>query len=307
MTREALLTALLTAAVAAAAEPAPAAADPKTADPKAADAKPMELKLDAPAEPKTDAPEDAPVEEPKPEEPKEIDESIAKWRNPLDALAESNIGLASRAVLFDWRRSTVGFGFVGSALLELNNFSSWRAGGFVRIPVGNLQVEFAVTRAVTNGSQSTALLSLTPYRQSARPTRMEFDLNASYALFEGVGTPRLSLIPAAELVLQLNLGFRYLYYYNALGTANFGQVLEAVFSPRLTQRELDYLEKERLPGMQLDPGRYNLLLGFQLDLYFRTGVFLAPRVMVALPLLSGASGSSLGWWWELSMMAGWQI
>ncbi len=301
MTREGLLAALLASALAAAAEPAPAPA------PAPADAKPMQLELAAPAEPITDAAPDTPIEEPKVEEPKEIDESIAKWRTPLDALAESTIGTASRAVLYDWRRSTFGFGVTGGALLELNNFSSWRAGGFVRIPVGNLQVEFAVNRAVTSGSVSTDLLALTPYRQSARPTRMEFDLNASYALLEGVGTPRLALIPPVELVFSLTLGFRYLYYYNALGTANFGQVFEAIFAPRLTQREIDYLEKERLPGMQVDPGRYNLLVGFQLDLFFRTGIFLTPRVMVALPLLSGATGSSLGWWWELSMMGGWQI
>lgn len=303
MIREVFLTAILAASLAVGAEPAPATPEV----PPAADGKPMQLELAKPAESATDAPDDTPVEEPKSEEPKEIDESIAKWRSPVDTLAESQIGLASRAVLFDWRRSTFGFGFVGSALLELNNFSSWRAGGFIRIPVGGLYVEFAATRAVTSGSQSTALLSLTPYRQPARPTRVEFDVNAGYALFEGVGTPRLALIPPAELVLSLNLGFRYLYYYNALGTANFGQVFEAIFAPRLTQREIDYLEKERLPGMQVDPGRYNLLLGFQLDLFFRTGVFLAPKVMVALPLLSGATGSSLGWWWELSMQVGWQL
>lgn len=257
--------------------------------------------------PATEATPDAPVAEPVPELPKEEDTSIAKWRTPLDTLAESTVGVASRAVLFDWRRSTVGFGIVGSALLELNNFTSARVGGFVRVPVGNLSVELAVTRAITWGSDSTAKLSLTPYRQAARPTRIEFDVNASYALLEGVGTPRLSLIPPAELVFQLTLGFRYLYYYNALGTANFGQAFEAIFAPRLQQRELDYLEKERLPGMQVDPARYNLMVGFQLDLYFRTGVFLAPRVMVALPLLAGITGSSLGWWWDLSMQLGWQI
>lgn len=256
--------------------------------------------------PITDAPPDTAVEEPKPEPPKELDTSIEKFKSPLDALAESTVGLASRAVVFDWRKSTVGFGIVGSQLLELNNFTSARVGGFVRIPVGNLQVEFAVTRAITWGSASTATLALTPYRQAARPTRMEFDINATYALLEGVSTPRLALIPSAELVFELNVGFRYLYYYNALGTANFGQVFEAIFSPRLTQREVDYLEKERLPGMMVDLGRYNILVGFQLDLYFRTGIFLAPRVMVAIPLLSGATGSNLGWWWELSGMLGWQ-
>ena len=39
-------------------------------------------------------------------------------------MMERMIGVASRAVRVDWRRKRVGFGVVGSRLLELNNFSS---------------------------------------------------------------------------------------------------------------------------------------------------------------------------------------
>ncbi len=236
--------------------------------------------------------------------PKQEDTSIERYRTPFQVLSESTIGLASRAVLFDWRKSTVAAGLTTGALLELNNFYSTRLGGFVRMPVGNLTAELAVTRVFTWGSDSSEKLSLTPYRQSGRPSRIELEVNLAYALLEGVGTPRLGLLPSAELVFSIDVGFRYLYYPGALGKANAGQVVEAIFAAKISERELDYLERERLPGMQIDAGRYGLLAGFALDLYFRTGIFLEPKVMLAIPVLSGLSGSRLGWWWELSMALG---
>lgn len=239
--------------------------------------------------------------------PKEEDTTLDGYRTPFEALSESTIGVASRAVLFDWRKTTVGVGLVTSGLLELNNFFSTRVGGFARIPSGNLTAELAVTWVHTWGSESSRLLSLTPYRQAGRPNRVEFDINLAYALLEGVGTPRLGLLPTAELVFTVNVGFRYLYYPGALGTANAGQVVEAIFAPRISEREIEYLERHRLPGMKIDTGRYGLMAGFALDLYFRTGIFLEPKVMLGLPLLATMTGSSLGWWWELSMSIGWAL
>ncbi len=237
----------------------------------------------------------------------EIDTTLEGFRTPLEVLSESTIGIASRAVLFDWRKKTLGFGVVASQLLELNNFYSTRVGAFVRVPTGNLTFEFAVTRVFTWGSDSSDKLSLTPYRQAGRPSRFEFDVNVAYALLEGVGTPRLRFLPNVELVFSVNVGLRYLFYPGALGKANAGQVVEAILAPRISERELEYLDRERVPGMQIDKGRYGLLAGFALDLYFRTGIFIEPRVMVGVPLLSGITGSSLGWWWELSTSIGWQL
>lgn len=252
------------------------------------------------------APEPTPLV-PVPAAPPPEDTTIDRYRTPFEALSESTVGVASRAVLFDWRKSTAGVGVTASQLLEMNNFYSTRVGAFVRVPVGNLTAEFAATWVFTSGSDSTEKLALTPYRQAGRPRRVEFDINVGYALIEGVGTPRLSFLPAAELVFSINLGFRYCYYPNALSKANFGQAFEAIFAPKLQQRELDYLERERLPGMAIDTGRYSLLAGFSTDLYFRTGIFLEPRVMIALPLFSGLGGTGLTWWWELSMSIGWAL
>ncbi len=250
--------------------------------------------------------EDAPAAKPAdPELLKQAeDKTIEKYRSPFEALTESTIGLASRSVLFDWRKSTVMLGGTASQLLELNNFYSTRVGGFVRIPFGNLTAELAVTWVFTQGSDSSRKLSLTPYRQAGRPPRLEFDINFAYALFEGVGTPRLGLLPTAELMFSVNAGIRYLYYPNALGSSNAGEVTGAIFNPSITPKEIIYLERERLPGMQIDKGRYGILAGFSMQLYFRTGIFFEPRVMVAIPVFSGAVGSNLGWWWELSASLG---
>lgn len=292
MIRSLLLAALLALPALAGEREPPPPEVPKTGEPAAEEPAPVEP--EAPKAP--EAPATTPDET-----------TLEGFRSPFEALSERMIGVTSRAVLFDWRKRTVGLGLTAGSVLELNNFYSARVGGFVRLPLGNLIAELAVTRVITSSSDSAEKLALTPYRQSGRPNRVEFDINLAYALFEGVGTPRLSFFPTVELVFTLNVGFRYLYYPGALGTANAGQVIEALFAPRLQDREVEYLERDRLPGMQIDRGRYNLLAGFELDLYFRTGIFLSPRVMVNLPILSGLQGSSLGWWWELNLSLGWAL
>jgi len=113
--------------------------------------------------------------------------------------------------------------------------------------------------------------------------------------------------PATELVFSVDAGFRYLYYPGSLHGAGFREIAKALFSPGLTDRELENLEADRLPGMELDGGRYNLLAGLSVDLYFRSGGFVSPRAMIAVPLLSSLTGSGLGWWWELSLGLGWMF
>ena len=237
----------------------------------------------------------------------EEDHTLERWRTPFDALNDRKIGEASRAVRFDWRKATVGFGIVGSSLAEFNNFGSASFGGFVRTAVGSLIVELAVTWVFSWSDDSARKLALTPYRQFGRPARLEIGINAAFPLAEGVATPRTSFFPATELVFSLNAGLRYLYYPNALGTSNAGQVAGAIFAPKLTQREFDYLENVRQPAMQVDGARYSLLAGFSLDVYFQTGGFLEPRVLVALPVFSGLNGGGLGLWWELSLSLGWAL
>jgi hypothetical protein len=232
------------------------------------------------------------------------DTSLDRYRTPFEVLTERTIGAASRAVRFDWRRSNVQIALMGSQLLELNNFSSGRLGLLLRKPFGDLMAELGVAWVFTGGSPSTDTLALTPYRQVGRPSRLEIDLNAAYPLAEGVATARAGFFPATELVFSINAGLRYRYFPGELSGQGFGDVAKAVLSPRLSSQELENLEGSRLPGMRIDPSRYDLLLGFSLDLYFGSGGFLTPRVMVA-PSFTGASETKLGWWWELTLGAGW--
>jgi hypothetical protein len=231
--------------------------------------------------------------------------ALEPYRIPIDTIMERTVGSASRAVRFDWRKKTVAVAVATSSLLELNNFSSAKVGLTARVPMGDFIGEVGLSGVRTWGSLSTESLALTPYRQVARPSRIQLELNLGYPLAEGVATARLGFFPATELVLSAVAGIRYFYYPGSLDGFSFQSGAQAVFLPRLSQGELDNLEGARLPAMEIDGARYVALAGLSLDVYFVPGAFFTPRVMIAPPLFS--AGSELGWWWELTFSAGWMF
>lgn len=233
-----------------------------------------------------------------------VDTTLERYKSPIEALTEHPVGETSRAVRFDWRRSRIGFGVIGGSVIELNNFSSARIGGYVRKAFGNIMIDAAVSYVDTWGSLATDQLSRTPYRQFARPRRAEFEVNFGYAIAEGVVTSRPGMLPAAQLVLTANAGVRYVFYPGGVKGLPFFESLGAVFSPRISDAEVLNLESSRLPGMQIDRARYAVLAGLTLDVYFKPGFVLTPRVMMALPVFSAIQGAQLGAWWELSIAAG---
>ncbi|MGQ0505948.1 MAG: hypothetical protein ACT4TC_11600 [Myxococcaceae bacterium] len=235
------------------------------------------------------------------------DQTLEHYRTPFEILTERSIGEASRAVRFDWRKSKGGIGLIGSQFLELNNFNSGRIGLFTRTAFGHFMGELSVNGAFTGGTDSSRQLSLTPYRQYGRPSRLEIGANLAYPLVEGVGTARLGFIPATEWVFSVNGSLRYLFYPGSFKGMSFGEVAKGLLAPKLGDQELENIERLRTPGMRVDPARYALLTGFSLDVYFQNGAFLSPRVMAGLPLFSAINGGGLGLWWELSLGLGWAL
>ncbi|HEX5751631.1 MAG TPA: hypothetical protein VFZ09_35745 [Archangium sp.] len=255
--------------------------------------------------PEAQAPETS--SETPPAGPEKADDTLEGFRAPLDTLTERMIGAASKSVRFDWRKSTLGLGLIGSELLERNNFGSTRFGLMARRPFGKFMGEVALSRAFTWGTDSTDKLALTPYRQYGRPSRIELDVNVGYPLAEGVVTALPGFFPATELVFSANAGLRYLFYPGAMGGMKFQDVATSLLAPRLTDHELGQLEASRPGGMQIDPARYGLLTGLSVDVYFGSGGFLSPRAMMAVPLLGFVTGTGLGFWWELSLAVGWTL
>lgn len=263
-----------------------------------------------PAATATATPTAAPIATPvAPVVAEQANDSIESHKAPVDVLTERMIGVASRAVRFDWRRKSYGFGATGGQLLELNNFRSRRIGASVHRPFGSVMGDMALNWVETQSSPSSRKLALTPYRQIGRPSRLELDVNAGYPLAEGVATSRPGVIPATELVFSAQGGLRYLHYPGAIHGADardvyaVRDVVSSILSPSLTAGELEYLEDKRPGGMQVDRARYNLLAGLGGDVYLHSGGYVSPRAMIALPV----TGSGLGWWWELSLDAGWMF
>lgn len=237
-----------------------------------------------------------------------IDEStLQSHRSPFEALSERMVGVASRAVRYDWRKANVEFAVTGSQLLELNNFNSARIGGAVRVAVSSLMVEFSVSYVHAWGSDASEKLSLTPYRQAGRPRRVEADLVLGYALAEGVTTAKFGFLPPTQLVFLVNAGLRYRYYPHELDKIPTGEAIGTFFAPKLSDKEVNNLEYARLPGMQIDRSRYDLLVGFSLAVYFQNGAFISPRLMFSPPVFSALTGSSLVVWWDLGLSLGWSF
>jgi hypothetical protein len=212
---------------------------------------------------------------------------------PLAELAERTIGTASQPVEFNWRRTTAQGAVTGSQLFELNNVTSLRVGGLARFPTGGMIVEVGASYVRTWDTPASQLLALTPYRQPGRPDRMDIDVNVAVPLAEGVVTAAPRFIPSLQLVLNGYVGFRYALYPDGFAGMKAGDVLLAVLSPSLTQAEIDTLDDRRLDAMQVDSGRYGLMIGLGNDLYFKQGFFVSPRFLVAIPVLAPISQTNL--------------
>lgn len=241
--------------------------------------------------------QDAPEEETTPD-------PLSRYRTPFDVLVERAIGTASQPVEFNWRRTRVHVGGVGSQYFELNNFNSLRSGGVVRFPTQGLIVELGVGYVWVWDTPSSELLALTPYRQPGRPRRIEIDASVGYPIAEGVVTTVPRWFPAAQMVFNAYGGLRYALYPTSFTGLRAREIGAALVNPAISQEQIDNLEDKRLDAMQIDPARYHTLIGFGNDIYLKQGLFISPRVMMAIPLVSAAAGSQLYFWADLSLTVG---
>lgn len=234
----------------------------------------------------------------------EADDPLSRHRTPFAELAERTIGTASQPVEFNWRRTTVHAAATGGQLYELNNFNSLRVGAMARFPSGGMIAELGLGYVRTWDTPSSDMLALTPYRQPGRPDRMEIDINVGIPLAEGVVTVAPRIFPSLELVLNGYVGFRYLLYPDAFAGMKAGTVFSSIFAPSLTPDEIANLDDRRLDAMQVDPGRYGLMIGIGNDLYFKQGIFLSPRAMFSLPILAPVTKTELLLCGEFSLAIG---
>lgn len=250
------------------------------------------------------AQEEEPAPSSEEEAPEHEEDVLSPYRTRFDVLAERAIGTTSRPVEFNWRRTNAHVGLTGSYLVELNNFNSMRIGALGRFPTGGSIFEIGATYVGSWDSTSSRQLALTPYRQPGHPDHIEVDAALALPLAEGVVTAFPRFFPAVEMVFNLYGGLRYIVYPTGWGGMKPGEVAGAILNPTLTAIELENLEERRLDAMEIDPGRYGLLAGLGNDLYFKSGFFVSPRFMLAVPLLAPASQTELVLWADLSLAVG---
>lgn len=232
------------------------------------------------------------------------EDPLSPYRTPFGVLVERSIGSTSKPIEYNWRRTKFHVAPTGDFLFELNNFNSMRAGAMVRWPGNGLLYELGLSYVWVWDTPSSELLALTPYRQPGRPERIDIDFNIGVPLAEGVVTARFRFIPSIEMVLSAYAGIRYAVYPHGYKGMKPREVGAALISPSLSDLEVENLDPYRLDAMQVDTGRYGLMLGLGDDLYFKQGLFVSPRVMFGVPVLAPISGTELLFWGDLSMVIG---
>jgi len=235
-----------------------------------------------------------------------VDETtLEDHRTPLQALNEHFLGSASRPVRFDWRRANVAVVVRVNDVIERNSFGQWQVGVMARKAFGDILLDGGLNAFFAYETPSSQQLALTPFRQAGRPDHFQLEANVGYAVAEGVVTPVLGFLPPAELVLVGWAGARYLVYVESFtGGGSFTDVAASLVSPQLSEGEIIRLENSGPSGMQIDRARLHALVGASLDIYLQPGVVVAPRAMVAVPLLSPVTGTALGFFWELGISVG---
>lgn len=230
-----------------------------------------------------------------------IDEvTLEKHQASHAEILEHFLGSASKSIRFDWRNSPLMLSAYASEIVERNNFSSYRSGILLRKAAGDAIIELNLSGVTTLPTMSSELLSLTPYQQSGRPSRFEFEVNGGYPLAEGVMTPIWTWLPPTQLVWMSYVGFRYALYPTLL--VDHWQTL---FMPSISDAERRTLAPMTLPGMHVDSARFQVMVGSSLDIYVVPGVFVTPRAMMAIPIgIDLLTGSELGFWWEWGMAFG---
>lgn len=265
-----------------------------------------------------EAPATQPSSAPASEEPPQEGPGLEAFRVPVDELTEHFLGSTARPVRVDWRRSLVLVGVSGSELIERNNFGAYRLGGFARHAFGDMMLEAGATYVWVLETESSQILERTPYKQAGRPARVELEANVSYPLFEGVVTPLIDLLPPSEMVLSATGGGRYLFYPEVVvGDRDWGRLTTwndlstwtdlggSLGTGQLPEEDLVRLEQSAPGAMSVDPAILHPLVGLTADAYYQPGLFVSARAMLALPLIAAVTGTRLGFWWELSLAAGW--
>jgi hypothetical protein len=230
--------------------------------------------------------------------------TLSRFKLPWEILVDKTVGTTTKPVRFDWRRTSVHVGAFAAQPAEFNNYNSFRSGVLARIPSDALMYELGLSYVWVFETEASKRLALTPYRQPGRPQRFEIDFSVGVPLAEGVVTVWPSWFPAAELVFSAYFNLRYLIYPSGFEGLSFRNILGSSLSPKISDDEIENLDDNRLPGMEVDRTRYSLYAGLGTDIYFDFGLFVAPRIMLAVPLLAGIAESEMGFSMEFSLALG---
>lgn len=222
----------------------------------------------------------------------------------LEHLARRAIAIGSKPSIFHWRESPLLVEIEYGQKIEFNNYDSAAYGVKFRIPLDNSNFVLGLKKITVSPTPASEGIARTPYTQPGRPTHYELQPGFDIALVEGIGNQYFSIIPPMQIVVRGQLCLNYLIYPNAHKGIGTGKLMKLLLDPKLQEKEKENLRKDIPAGMELDDSRFDILFGFGIDAFTKSGLFINFDALYGFPSNNKSKMEAI---WDLSLGVGYAL
>ena len=219
----------------------------------------------------------------------------------------NTIGEVQRSSVFEWRKKTLHLSLQLGQVVEFNNYDSLRIAVLGRLPLEESVLQCGIGHVQVKGTASSKELAKTPFRQMSRPSRWEVFAGWELPLAEGVSNQIISWLNPAQIVFSFETQLRAFIYPDLIeSSSDFEKQISSLFSPKLSDSEVDELVKASPEGMSIEKSKLSLLTGLRFDYYTENGINFNTSFDLHLPVFI-VEKEGLGYLWEVSIGAGFAL
>ncbi|WP_141733977.1 hypothetical protein [Oligoflexus tunisiensis] len=226
--------------------------------------------------------------------------AAADRKVPLESLIDRSIAYVKRPSIVEWRKRPFILNIELGQFIEYNNFESSYGGIALRLPSDSFVVKSTLVDVKTYESEASRQIGKTPFQQTGRPSRLEWQNGIEVPILEGIGNPMVSWVPASQFVLSSVAQVNSHLYSNAVEDPV--ELFTRFHRLNLSDDELRRLQEHAPPSMRILRSRHSLGFGLQWDNYYRSGINWNTRFLYEMPMAS--PDRKLKAWYSLTLGVG---
>ena len=224
-------------------------------------------------------------------------------RLPFKTLLERSVAYVKRPAIIEWRKKSLYLQAEVGQAIEYNNFSNTLYGLNLRFPGESMVFKTAFLQAHVGETEASRQVAKTPFQQTGRPSRFEWQNGLEIPVIEGIGQQLFTWMQPAQFVLsgvlQLNT-----YIYQGLDSdakATFTRLV----ATKLSTKEARQLSERAPAAMRVQKSLHSVSAGLQWDHYYAAGIAWTARFLYERP--AGGESAGLSGWYSFSLGVGYGL